>query len=195
MDAAEERAEDEEEIAHADNACSDDSLEEEGGEDEEEENEKLCSEEPLTEEEIEVLISELLEVESKAAEAQEALEEESLMKVEADVRKELALSLSDNELEKAVVEEMFTFKEEWEVELDELETESAYLLEQLDGAGIELSSLYKWIERQVPNGCCTEAWKKRTHWVGIQMSLDATESVARAEEYLQDSEACNKTTW
>ncbi|KAL2249210.1 UNVERIFIED_CONTAM: Protein CHROMATIN REMODELING 20 [Sesamum indicum] len=159
MDAAEERAEDEEEIAHADNACSDDSLEEEGGEDEEEENEKLCSEkgrssgtdnpvigspeedffvssdlnhltEPLTEEEIEVLISELLEVESKAAEAQEALEEESLMKVEADVRKELALSLSDNELEKAVVEEMFTFKEEWEVELDELETESAYLLER-----------------------------------------------------------------
>ncbi|XP_020547292.1 protein CHROMATIN REMODELING 20-like [Sesamum indicum] len=88
----------------------------------------IWSQEPLTEEEIEVLISELLEVESKAAEAQEALEEESLMKVEADVRKELALSLSDNELEKAVVEEMFTFKEEWEVELDELETESAYLL-------------------------------------------------------------------
>ncbi|KAL0452217.1 UNVERIFIED_CONTAM: protein CHROMATIN REMODELING 20 [Sesamum latifolium] len=209
MDAAEAREKDEEEIAHADNDCSDDSLEE-GGEDEE----KLCSEkgrssgtdnavigspeedffvssdlnhltEPLTEEEIELLIAELLEVESKAADAQEALEEESLMKVEADVRKELALSLSDNELEKAIEEEMFTFKEEWEVELDELETESAYLLEQLDGAGIELSSLYKWIERQVPNGCCTEAWKKRSHWVGIQMSLDATESVAQAEEYLQ----------
>ncbi|KAL0340799.1 UNVERIFIED_CONTAM: protein CHROMATIN REMODELING 20 [Sesamum radiatum] len=185
MDAAEEREKDEEEIAHDDNDCSDDSLEEEGGEDEVEEEVKLCSEEPLTEEEIEVLIAELLEVESKAAEAQEALEEESLMRVEADVRKELALSLSDNELDKAVVEEMFTFKEEWEVELDELETDSAYLLEQLDSAGIELSSLYKWIERQVPNGCCTEAWKKRTHWVGIQMSLDATESVAQAEEYLQ----------
>ncbi|KAK4403828.1 protein CHROMATIN REMODELING 20 [Sesamum angolense] len=214
MDAAEEREKDEEEIAHADNDCSDDSLEEEGGEDEVEEEVKLCSEkgrssgtdtavigspkedffvssdlnhltEPLTEEEIEVLIAELLEVESKAAEAQEALEEESLMRVETDVRKELALSLSDNELEKAVVEEMFTFKEEWEVELDELETDSAYLLEQLDSAGIELSSLYKWIERQVPSGCCTEAWKKRTHWVGIQMSLDATESVAQAEEYLQ----------
>ncbi|KAL0403423.1 UNVERIFIED_CONTAM: protein CHROMATIN REMODELING 20 [Sesamum radiatum] len=184
MDAAEDREKDEEEIAHADNDCSDDSLEEGGGgEDEEEEEEKFCSEvylafdfvfrashdqfllhlgsnssysdfgilvlldpssvikcstyhycdqiplrEPLTEEEIEVLIAELLEVESKAADAQEALEEESLMKVEADVRKELALSLSDNELEKAVVEEMFTFKEVWEVELDELETESAYLL-------------------------------------------------------------------
>ncbi|KAK4436060.1 protein CHROMATIN REMODELING 20 [Sesamum alatum] len=108
----------------------------------------ISSQEPLTEEEIEVLIAELLEVESKAAEAQEALEEESLMKVEADVRKELALSHPDNELEKAVVEEMFAFKEEWEVELDELEIESAYLLEQLDGAGIELSGLYKWIERQ-----------------------------------------------
>ncbi|KAL0382612.1 UNVERIFIED_CONTAM: protein CHROMATIN REMODELING 20 [Sesamum calycinum] len=179
MDAAEEREKDEEEIAHDDNDCSDDSLEEEGGEDEVEEEVKLCSEEPLTDEEIEVLIAELRQ------RHKEALEEESLMRVEADVRKELALSLSDNELEKAVVEEMFTFKEEWEVELDELETDSAYLLEQLDSAGIELSSLYKWIERQVPNGCCTEAWKKRTHWVGIQKSLDATESVAQAEEYLQ----------
>ncbi|RVW30985.1 Protein chromatin remodeling 20 [Vitis vinifera] len=33
--------------------------------------------------------------------------------------------------------------------------------EQLDGAGIELPSLYKWIESQAPNGCCTEAWKQR----------------------------------
>lgn len=57
--------------------------------------------------------------------------------------------------------------------------------EQLDGAGIELSSLYKWIEKQATNGCCTEAWKKRTHWVGTQMSVDASESVTQAEEYLQ----------
>ncbi|XP_020549105.1 protein CHROMATIN REMODELING 20 isoform X3 [Sesamum indicum] len=154
-------------------------------EEEEEEEEESHSEEPLTEEEIEELIAELLEVESKAAEAQEALEEESLVKVEADVRKELAQSLSGDELDKAVTEEMTTLKEEWEVELDKLETESAHLLEQLDGAGIELSSLYKWIERQAPNVCCTEAWKKRTHWVGNQMPTDATESVAQAEEYLQ----------
>lgn len=57
--------------------------------------------------------------------------------------------------------------------------------EQLDGAGVELSSLYKWIERQVPIACCTEAWKTRTHWVGTQISLDATKSVAQAEEYLK----------
>ncbi|GFP85763.1 protein chromatin remodeling 20 [Phtheirospermum japonicum] len=40
--------------------------------------------------------------------------------------------------------------------------------EQLDGAGVELSSLYKWIEKQVPNGCCTKTWKNRTHWAGLK---------------------------
>ncbi|KAK6136328.1 hypothetical protein DH2020_029949 [Rehmannia glutinosa] len=172
----------EDEIELVGDDSSDDSLENK----EEEEEEEPHSEEPLTEEEIEELIAELLEVESKAAEAQESLEEESLLKVEADVRKELAQSLAGDELDKAVAQEMATFKEEWEVELDELETESAHLLqEQLDGAGVDLSRLYKWIERQAPNGCSTEAWKKRTHWVGTQMSGDATESVAQAEEYLQ----------
>ncbi|KAK6156418.1 hypothetical protein DH2020_010666 [Rehmannia glutinosa] len=174
----------EDEIELVGDDSSDDSLE--NKEEEEEEEEEPHSEEPLTEEEIEELIAELLEVESKAAEAQESLEEESLLKVEADVRKELAQSLAGDELDKAVAQEMATFKEEWEVELDELETESAHLLqEQLDGAGVDLSRLYKWIERQAPNGCSTEAWKKRTHWVGTQMSGDATESVAQAEEYLQ----------
>ncbi|KAG8380399.1 hypothetical protein BUALT_Bualt06G0011300 [Buddleja alternifolia] len=174
-----ENAKDEEDIQQAENDCSNDSIENDNEEEEEEEaeeEEESHSEEPLTEAEIEELIAELLEVESKAAEAQETLEEESLVKVEADVRKELAQSLS---------EEMATFKEEWESVLDELETESAHLLEQLDGAGIELSSLYKWIEKQAPNGCCTEAWKERAHWVGTQMPVDATESVAQAEEYLQ----------
>lgn len=57
--------------------------------------------------------------------------------------------------------------------------------EQLDGAGIDLSSLYKWIERQAPNGCCTVAWKNRTHWAGTHLSTDARESVTKAEEFLQ----------
>uniref|UniRef100_A0A5B7C3W7 ATP-dependent helicase ATRX n=1 Tax=Davidia involucrata TaxID=16924 RepID=A0A5B7C3W7_DAVIN len=146
---------------------------------------RLHLEAPLTEEEIEELISELLEVESKAAEAQESLEDESQAKVEVEVREELAQSLHGDDLEKAVADEMMTFKEEWETVLDELETESARLLEQLDGAGIELPSLYKWIENQAPNGCCTEAWKKRTHWVGSQVTSDVTESIADAEKYLQ----------
>ncbi|KAM7532167.1 hypothetical protein LguiB_035577 [Lonicera macranthoides] len=137
------------------------------------------------EEEIEELIAELLEVESKAAEAQESLEDESLVKVEGEVREELSQSLNGDDLEKAIADEMAAFREECETVLDELETESAHLLEQLDGVGIELPSLYKWIESQTPNVCSTETWKKRTHWVGSQMTSDVTESVADAEKYLQ----------
>ncbi|KAF5735221.1 protein CHROMATIN REMODELING 20 isoform X4 [Tripterygium wilfordii] len=141
--------------------------------------------EPLTEEEIQELISDFLEVESKAAEAQEALEKESLAKVESEVREELAQTLDGDELETAVADEMTTLIEEWEDVLDELETESAHLLEQLDGAGIELPSLYKMIESQAPNVCHTEAWKKRAHWVGSQVTTECTKSVADAENYLQ----------
>ncbi|XP_028790243.1 protein CHROMATIN REMODELING 20 isoform X2 [Neltuma alba] len=142
-------------------------------------------EEPLTEEEIEGLIAELLEVESKAAEAQEALEEESLNKVEIEVRRELEQTLQGDDLESAVADEMTTLKEEWEAVLDDLETESAYLLEQLDMAGVELPRLYKWIEREAPSGCLTEAWKKRNHWVGTQATEEFAESVADAEKHLE----------
>ncbi|KAI8539501.1 hypothetical protein RHMOL_Rhmol09G0188200 [Rhododendron molle] len=141
----------------------------------------------LTEEEIEELISELLEVESKAAEAQESLEDESLEKVEDEVRQELAQSLHGEDLEKAVSDEMETFREDWEAVLDGLEKESAHLLEQLDGAGVELPSLFKWIESQAPNGCSTEAWRKRTHWVGSQVTNDVTEFVSDAEKFLQSN--------
>ncbi|KAK8712777.1 hypothetical protein V6N13_148005 [Hibiscus sabdariffa] len=145
----------------------------------------LRFEEPLTEKEIEELVSEFLEVESKAAEAQETLEKESLAKVESEVREELAQALQGDDLETAVADEMATFIEQWEGVLDELETESAQLLEQLDGAGIELPSLYKWIENQAPNGCCTEAWKRRAHWVGSQVTSETAESLADAEKHLQ----------
>ncbi|KAH8491192.1 hypothetical protein H0E87_023363 [Populus deltoides] len=141
--------------------------------------------EPLTDQEVEELVAEFLEVESKAAEAQEALEKESLAKVESDVREELARSLQGDDLEAAVEDEMATFREEWENVLDELETESYHLLEQLDGTGIELPNLYKWIESQAPNSCCTEAWKRRAHWVGTQMTKETTDTVADAEKYLQ----------
>ncbi|XP_076904169.1 protein CHROMATIN REMODELING 20-like [Bidens hawaiensis] len=139
----------------------------------------------LTDEDIEGLIAELLTVESKAAEAQEALEDESLAKVEVEVREELSQSLEGEALDNAVADEMLALREKWEYELDDLETESAHLLEQLDGAGIELPSLYKWIESQAPNGCCTEAWKNRTHWVGSQVTGGVTESIADAEKYLK----------
>ncbi|KAL3523379.1 hypothetical protein ACH5RR_016213 [Cinchona calisaya] len=148
-------------------------------------DEVLQPQEPLTDQEIEDLINELIEVESKAAEAQEVLEGESLEKVEAEVREELRQTLAGDELENAVAEEMYILKEDWENVLDELETEAAHLLEQLDGAGIELPSLYKWIENQVPHGCCTEAWKTRTHWVGSQVTNGAIDSISDAEKYLQ----------
>lgn len=90
----------------------------------------------------------------QAAEAQETLEEESLAKVESEVRQELKQTLQGDDvgslsvprfiivlflaydlfvfsclqLEAAVADEMTTFKEEWEAVLDDLETESAHLL-------------------------------------------------------------------
>ncbi|XP_017222629.1 protein CHROMATIN REMODELING 20 [Daucus carota subsp. sativus] len=145
----------------------------------------LKHQEPLTEEEIEELIGELLEVESKAAEAQESLEDETLAKVEAEVREELKQSYKGDELEKAVRDEIEALKGEWETVLDDLETDSAHLLEQLEGAGIELPSLYKWIESQAPSSCSTETWRKRTHWVGSRVTDDVTEIIADAEKYLQ----------
>ncbi|KAI3796901.1 hypothetical protein L1987_39588 [Smallanthus sonchifolius] len=148
-------------------------------------DDEMHHEAPLSDEDIEGLIAELLTIESKAAEAQEALEDESLAKVETEVREELAQSLEGEALDSAVANEMLALREKWEDELDDLETESAHLLEQLDGAGIELPSLYKWIESQAPNGCCTEAWKNRTHWVGSQVTGDASESIADAEKYLK----------
>ncbi|XP_077250919.1 protein CHROMATIN REMODELING 20-like isoform X3 [Tasmannia lanceolata] len=147
-------------------------------------DEEPGSEALLTDAEIEEIISEFFEVESKAAEAQESLEKESLAQVESLVRAELAQTLH-GDLELAVSTEMKTFIEDWETTLDDLEAESALLLEQLDGAGIELPSLYKWIESQAPNGCCTDAWKKRAHWVGSQITTEVTESISNAEKYLQ----------
>lgn len=148
-------------------------------------DEQLHLEEPLTEQEIEDLMAEFLEVESKAAEAQEALEKESLSKVENEVREELALTLNGDDLETAVANEMAILVEEWEGVLDELEIESAQLLEQLDGAGVELPSLFKQIESQASYGCYTEAWKKRIHWVGSQVTGDLLASVSDAEKTLQ----------
>lgn len=148
-------------------------------------DDESISEAPLTDLEIEELVAEFLETESKAAEAQESLEKESLAQVEKEVREELSHNLHGDALDLAVSTEMQTFREEWVAVLDDLETKSALLLEQLDGAGIELPALYRWIESQAPNGCCTEAWKKRAHWVGSQVSNEVNQSVREAEEYLQ----------
>ncbi|KAI4303028.1 hypothetical protein MLD38_038709 [Melastoma candidum] len=166
-------------------SASSDSMTDSDGSIESENEHDLQHQEPLTEQEIQEMIDEFLEVESKAAEAQEALEKESLAKLEVEVLAELKETLEGDELERAVADELATYQEEWEAELDRLETESAHLLEQLDGAGIELPRLFKWIDSQAPNGCSTEAWKKRTHWVGSQITCEITTSVAEAEKHLQ----------
>ncbi|CAN6460467.1 unnamed protein product [Victoria cruziana] len=147
---------------------------------------QLNCEVPLTDNEIEELIAELLETESKAAEAQETLEKESLARVEDEVRLELEENLQGDDLDLAVEEEMETFVEQWEEVLDDLETESALLLEQLDGAGVDLPSLFKWIERQAPESCSTDAWRKRVHWTGSQMTNEVREAISGAENYLQE---------
>lgn len=148
-------------------------------------NDELQVEANLTEEEIEELIAEFFEAESKAAEAQESLEEESLRKVETEVREELAQTLQGDDLDKAVSDEMESYKEEWETVLDEHETEISHLLEQLDGAGIDLPSLFKCIEGHAPNESSTEAWKKRIHWIGAKATSDVAEFVSDAENYLK----------
>ncbi|XP_020598505.1 protein CHROMATIN REMODELING 20 isoform X2 [Phalaenopsis equestris] len=155
-------------------------------------DDERISEAPLTDSEIEELIEEFLELESKASEAQESLEKDSLAQVEKEVREELSQNLHGDALDLAVSNEMQTFREEWMAVLDDLETKSALLLEQLDGAGIELPALYKWIESQAPNGCCTEAWKKRNHWVGSQVSNETNLYIREAEEYLQSSHPVQK---
>jgi len=131
------------------------------------------------------LVYEFLEVESKAAEAQESLEKESMDKIETEVRLELSERLQGDELESAVSTEMEQFQMQWENELDDLETRSSILLEQLDAAGVELPKLYKSIESQVPDVCETEAWKRRAHWAGSQVPEEANLSIKKADEYLQ----------
>ncbi|KAJ3682438.1 hypothetical protein LUZ60_015011 [Juncus effusus] len=155
-------------------------------------NDESITEVALTEEEVEELIQEFLDVETKAAEAQESLEKESLSQVEKEVRAELSESLEGEQLDLAVRKEMDAFIAQWEITLDELETRSSVLLEHLDGAGIELPSLYKHIEGQIADKCRTETWRKRVHWVGSQSTQEFDESVKDAEQFLQSCRPVRK---
>ncbi|CAM6012814.1 unnamed protein product [Sphagnum balticum] len=192
-EAQEQDEEDDEEEDYAD-----EEEEEQEDEDEEENNEDSGSdsphfsgleddssnEGPLTDEDVQQIVDELLQVESEAAEAQEALEDESLEATQQEVQQELAETLSGSELEAAVEKEMSILKEQWQEKADELEDKSALLQEKLDDAGVSLPDLFKWIEKQAPDGCTTEAWKKRTHWAGLQATQEAFEVVSQAEQQL-----------
>ncbi|CAM6062693.1 unnamed protein product [Sphagnum tenellum] len=192
-EAQEQDEEDDEEEDYAD-----EEEEEQEDEDEEENNEDSGSDSPhfsgleddssnegtLTDEDVQQIVDELLQVESEAAEAQEALEDESLEATQQEVQQELAETLSGSELEAAVEKEMSILKEQWQEKADELEDKSALLQEKLDDAGVSLPDLFKWIEKQAPEGCTTEAWKKRTHWAGLQATQEAFEVVSQAERQL-----------
>ncbi|KAI5079836.1 hypothetical protein GOP47_0005315 [Adiantum capillus-veneris] len=146
---------------------------------------EINTDDPLTEEEINDLIDKLFEVESKAADAQETLEEESLAAMRREIEAELAVNLSGSELDAAVEEELLTFVEQWQKALDKLEDESGLLQERLDDAGIELSSLFKWMEEKAPQCCSTEAWRKRTHWAGLHPSEEVSNTIQTAESELE----------
>ncbi|PIA40011.1 hypothetical protein AQUCO_02500020v1 [Aquilegia coerulea] len=180
--------EDHDEVEDVESASDDDSFIDDSSDNDplvsEQDEDNLNLETPLTDAEIDELLADLLDVESKAAEAQESLEEESLARLESDVRAELAENLHGEELELAVTNEMRTYVEDWETVLDDLETESAQLMEQLDAADVDLPGTFKWIESQTPNNCSTEAWKKRNHWVGSQISSEVRGSIEDAEKYL-----------
>lgn len=59
-----------------------------------------------------------------------------------------------------------------------------YVQEKLDDAGENLPELYKWLEKQVPERCTTEAWRKRTHWAGLMPTTEVFEAVKMAEKEL-----------
>lgn len=52
----------------------------------------------------------------------------------------------------------------------------------MDGVGIDLLSIFKWIESRVFNGCCIEVWKKRIYWVGFEVISDVVELIRDVEK-------------
>ncbi|BBN12547.1 hypothetical protein Mp_5g21000 [Marchantia polymorpha subsp. ruderalis] len=155
--------------------------------DDEEESEETfhTSEGSLKEEDIEELVELLLVAESEATHAQEILEEESLLQLRNEVEKELGETLSGEELKLAVEEEMTAYIEQWEDIAEEIEERSAVLQEKLEDAGVSLTHLFKWIEKQIPEVCTTEAWKRRTLWVGHEPTEEVEKVLNTASEELK----------
>ncbi|KAG6555509.1 hypothetical protein Mapa_002744 [Marchantia paleacea] len=155
--------------------------------DDEEESEETfhTSEVSLKEEDIEELVELLLVAESEATHVQESLEEESLLHIRNEVEKELAETLSGEKLKLAVEEEMTAYIEQCEDIAEEIEERSAVLQEKLEDAGVSLTHLFKWIEKQIPEVCTTEAWKRRTLWVGHEPTEEVVKVLNTASEELK----------
>ncbi|EFJ17136.1 hypothetical protein SELMODRAFT_421130 [Selaginella moellendorffii] len=108
------------------------------------------------------MIDWLVEIESESADAQEHLEDESVKKVEEEVRLELSETLSGQELDMAVSCEMADYVSIWEKTLLELEEERPPAAE----------------------GCMTDTWRNRAHWAGTQAPEDFAEVLHSAEKDL-----------
>ncbi|XP_024393599.1 protein CHROMATIN REMODELING 20 isoform X2 [Physcomitrium patens] len=139
-----------------------------------------------TDEDIQNLLDDFFQAEHEAIEAQEKLEDESLEAMRKEVSSELAETKSGPELEAAIEEEMETYIEICKDQLAELEDQIALLQEKLEDAGQDLPQLYKLLEKQLPELCTTETWRKRTHWVGLAPTPEAFEVVQKAELDLKE---------
>lgn len=64
----------------------------------------------------------------------------------------------------------------------------------MDDAGENLPELYKWLEKQVPERCTTEAWRKRTHWAGLMPTTEVFEAVKMAEKELTSQRPVRRCT-
>ncbi|EFJ31211.1 hypothetical protein SELMODRAFT_408746 [Selaginella moellendorffii] len=120
-----------------------------------------------SDEEVTRMIDWLVEIESESADAQEHLEDESVKKVEEEVRLELSETLSGQERAICAI-----------VILNRL------LHDRLEDAGVSLPDLFKAIEKQAAEGCMTDTWRNRAHWAGTQAPEDFAEVLHSAEKDL-----------
>ncbi|KAL2624343.1 hypothetical protein R1flu_008588 [Riccia fluitans] len=160
-------------------------LEEDVGDEDESDDSQPNSEASLSEEDIFELMGELVEAEMEAARIQESLEEESLFRVRTEVAAEFAETRTAEKVESAVEEEMSTYLEHCEYMLGQIEEKSALLQEKLEDAGVSLAHLFKLIERQISEESTTDAWKKRTLWVGHQPTEEVASVLSNASEELK----------
>mmetsp|Transcript_6394 Transcript_6394/g.12014 ORF Transcript_6394/g.12014 Transcript_6394/m.12014 type:complete len:1332 (-) Transcript_6394:571-4566(-) len=142
-----------------------------------------------TEEGQQQLLDRLLELESEIEEAQENLEEESLLKVTEEVRDELIqtkASLDENELEAQVEEEVQEYKQRWSDECERLEDERSLVQDRLQDLGMDLRSVYQDMERLTAERATTEAWKKAAR-PNCELSQQAVADQLDADAELAES--------
>eukprot|EP00850_Spirogloea_muscicola_P011677 SM000073S21453 [mRNA] locus=s73:451248:454462:+ [translate_table: standard] len=133
---------------------------------------------------LKIFLRRLLEAESEAHCAQEALESDVLSLKSDEVKLELQKQLPHSKLDAAVKKEMDKYVGLWKDHLVNLEERICRYQEKLDEAGVSLPGLYKWIEHRVPLRCQSRAWKERSHWAGHQGNQPLSEWKVNADRQL-----------